>query len=87
MQNSDIEKCILMAASEDQFILETLLHGCFSKAAANTFILEILTHILHFYFDIMLKRNEFLWFLSKDFGEKCKLPDLALNFVQKQYFS
>ena len=26
VQNSDIEKCILMAASEDEFILETFLH-------------------------------------------------------------
>ena len=31
LHNSDIEKCILMAASEDEFILETFLHGCFSK--------------------------------------------------------
>ena len=37
VQNSDIGKCILMAASEDKFILETFLHGCFSKAAANTY--------------------------------------------------
>ena len=35
LQSSDIEKCILMAASEDDFILETFLHGCFSKAAAD----------------------------------------------------
>ena len=44
VQNSDTEKCILMAASEDEFILETFLHGCFSKVGANIFILEILTH-------------------------------------------
>ena len=37
MQNSDIEKYILMAASEDEFILETFLHGCFSKAAADVY--------------------------------------------------
>ena len=37
MQNSDIEKYILMTASEDEFILETFLHGCFSKAAAKTY--------------------------------------------------
>ena len=52
MQNSDIEKCILIAASEDEFIwkhLETFLHGCFSKAAANINS-----------FEVMLKRNEFL---------------------------
>ena len=35
-----------MAASQDEFILETFLHGCFSKAAL--FVLEIFTHILHF---------------------------------------
>ena len=34
---SDIEKCILMAAAEDDFILEAFLHGCFSKPAANTY--------------------------------------------------
>ena len=26
-------------------------------------------------------------FLSGDFGEKCKHTELALNFIQKQYFS
>ena len=87
VQNSDIEKCILMAAPEGEFILETFLHGCFSKAAANIYILEIV-YILHIfyisYFDVTLKRNEFLWiFLSKGFGEKCKPTELALNFIQK----
>ena len=37
VQNSDTEKWILMAASEDEFILETFLHGCFSKAASNIY--------------------------------------------------
>ena len=37
MQNSDIEKRILMAASQNQFVLKTFLHGCFSKAAADTY--------------------------------------------------
>ena len=46
VQNSNIEKRILMAASEDEFILEILMH--YSKAAANIFILKILTHVLHF---------------------------------------
>ena len=31
VQNSHIEKCILMASSEIEFILETFLHGCFSN--------------------------------------------------------
>ena len=30
-------KCILTAASEDEIILETFLHGCFSKAAADVY--------------------------------------------------
>ena len=38
LQNSDIEKCILMAASEGDFNLETFLHGCFSRAAANIYL-------------------------------------------------
>ena len=37
VQNSDIEKCIVTAASEDEFVLETFPHGCFSKAAANIY--------------------------------------------------
>ena len=44
MWNNNIEKCILMAASEDEFILETFLHGCFSKQLETYFVLEILTH-------------------------------------------
>ena len=40
-------------------------------------------------YDVMLKRNKFLWilFLSKSFGEKFKHTELALHFIQKQYFS
>ena len=38
VQSSDIKKCILMAASEVEFILETFLHGCFSRAVANAYI-------------------------------------------------
>ena len=71
VQNSNMEICILMAASEDKFLLETFLHGCFSKTAANIFILEFPTHTLHFLLWRLLKRKEFLWFfLSKGFGEK-----------------
>ena len=47
-------------------------------------------HILYIsYFDVMLKKNEFLWifFLSKGFDQKCKQTELALNLIQKQYFS
>ena len=72
VQNSDIEKWILMAASEDEFILETFLHGYFSKVAANIYFRNSYTFYIS-YFDVMSKRNEFLWFfLSKGFGEKCK---------------
>ena len=40
------------------------------------------------YCDVMLKRNELLWiFLGKDFCEKCKHTEIALNVIQKQYFS
>ena len=36
----------------------------------------------------MLKRDEFSRiFLSKGFDEKYKETELALNFIQKQYFS
>ena len=63
-----------MATSEDQFILETFLHGCFSKAAANIYSLLKFLHIFYIsYFDVMLKR--------KGFGEKCKHTEVALNFV------
>ena len=65
-QNSDIEKCILMAASEDEFILETFLHGCFSKAAADAYSFSKFLHIFYIsYFDVMLKRNKFLWIFFK----------------------
>ena len=40
------------------------------------------------YFDVMLKRNKFLWiFLSNHFDEKDKLTELVLNFIQKQYLA
>ena len=62
MQNSDIEKCILMAASEDNFILEIFLNGYFSKTAAKYVYFKISRlHIFYIsYFDVMLKRDEFL---------------------------
>ena len=88
MQNGDIAKCILMAASKDGFILETFLHGCFSKGSCkHIFILEI-THILHFLLWRHVKEEQIfmIFFLSKIFDEKCKHKELALNFVQKQYF-
>ena len=78
-----------MAASEDNFILE-FLNGCFSKTAAKyIYLRNSRSHIFYIsYFDVMLKQNRFLWiFLSNGFNKKCKLTELALNFIQKQYFS
>ena len=80
-----------MAASEDTFILEIFLNGGFSKTAANYIYLRNSRLPIFYisYFDVMLKRNEYSWilFLSNGFDEKCKLKELDLNFIQKQYFS
>ena len=78
-----------MAASEDEFLMETFLHGCFSKPAADLYSFYKFLHIFYIScFDVMLKRNGFLrFFLSKCFGEKGKHTELALNFVIKQNFS
>ena len=67
MQNIDIEKCILMAASEGNFILEILLNNCFSKTAAEyIYFKKSRLQIFYIsYFDIMLKRDKFLWILFK----------------------
>ena len=78
-----------MAASENNFILEIFLNGCFSKTAAKyIYFKNSRLHIFYIsYFDVMLKRNEFLWlFLTKGFVEKCKKTELALNLIEKQYF-
>ena len=79
-----------MGASEGNFILEILLKGCFSKTAAEYIYFKNsrLQMFYIYYFDIMWKRDKFLWdFLSKGFDEKCKQTELALDFIQKQYFS
>ena len=79
-----------MAASVDNFILEIFMNGCFSKTAAKyIYFKNSILHIFYIsYFDVMLKRNEFYgFFLSLGFDEKCKQRELALNFIQKQYFS
>ena len=87
VQNCDIEKCILMAASEDHFILEIFLDGCFSEEAAKVYLFYKFLHIFYIsYFDVMLRGTNFFFF-SKGFGAKCKHTQLALNFIQKQYFS
>ena len=79
-----------MAASEDEFILETLLNGCFSQWQLQIFIYfrNSYTYFTFLKFDVMLRRNEFLFFSNKSFGAKCKLhTELSLNFIPKQYFS
>ena len=60
MQNSD--KYILMAASEDNFILGIFLNGYFSKTAAKyIYFKNSRLHIFYIsFFDVMLKKNEFL---------------------------
>ena len=57
------------------------------ESCKNIFILEI-THILHFLLWRYVKEERiFMIFLRESFGEKCKHTELALSFVQKQYFS
>ena len=75
-----------MAASDDNFISETFLNGCFSKTAAKIILRYT---VLHFFtVTSCLRGMNFYQFLSgKDFPEKCKHSELALNFIQKQYFS
>ena len=90
VQNSNMKKYILVTASEDNFILEIFLNGCFSNTAPDIFILEILivTHILHFLLSRCVKEEQIFmdFFLSKCFEEKCKPAELALNFVQNFSF-
>ena len=76
-----------MAASGDYFILEIFQNGCFSKTTAKYIYFKNsrLPIFYIFHFDVMLQRKEFL--LSKGFDEKCKQTELALIFIQKQYFS
>ena len=79
-----------MAASVDDFILKIFLNVCFSRTAAKyIYFKNSRLHIFYIsYFDVMLKMDEFLWiFLSKGFDKKCKQTELALDFIQKQYFS
>ena len=79
-----------MVACEDNFILEIFLNGCSSKTAAKyIYFKNSRLHVFYIsYFDVMLKRDKFLWiFLSRDFDEKCKQTELTLDFLQKQYFS
>ena len=81
-----------MADSGDNFILEIFLNGCFSKTAAKIYLFYKLyvTHISHFLLWRRHAREERVFmniFLSEGFGEKSKHTELALNFIQKQYFS
>ena len=62
MQNSNIEKCIKMAGSGDNFIFEIFLDGCFLKTAAKIYYFRNSRfHMFYIsYSDVMLKENEFL---------------------------
>ena len=72
-----------MAASGDNFIFEVFLDGCFSKTAAKISFRNSRLHMYYIsYRDVMSKRNEFLYFLSEGFGEKCKHTELVLNFIE-----
>ena len=56
----------------------------------DIFILEILGYILLLFLLWRHVKEELIFmnsFLSEGFGEKCKHTELALNFIQKQYFS
>ena len=57
VQNNDIEKCIEMAASGDNFIFEIILNGCFSKTAAKIY-LEILGYTFYISYSVMLKGHK-----------------------------
>ena len=88
MQNSDIEKCILMAASGEEFISETFCMAASQKQLQTYIRFRNSYHILHFLLWRHVKEDRiFMIFLSKGFGEECKHTELALNFVQKQNFS
>ena len=73
---------------------EQLYFGNFSEwlllnDSCKEFLRNSKLQIFHiFYCDVMLKRNEFFWiFLGKGLREKCKHTEIALNIIQKQYFS
>ena len=89
VQNSDIEKCILMAASKGKFIWK------YSWKSASQRQLQTYIHFrnLYTYFTFLTwtwckkGANFHDFFFSKGFGARCKDTVLALNFIQKQYFN
>ena len=78
-----------MVSSGDNFIFEIFLKAAFERQLQRyIYFRNSRLHMFYIsYSDVMLKRNEFLYFLSEGFGEKCKHTEVALNFIQKQYFS
>ena len=78
-----------MAASEDNFISQIFLNGCFSRSAAKMFIRN--SSYTYFTFLTMTSckrgRSFYGFFLGKGFDGKSKHTELALYFIQKQYFS
>ena len=69
VQNSDIEKYIPMVASEGTYFLRFFGWLLLKGSCENKLIWKVLmvTHILHFLINTILKRNKFLWILSKQF--------------------
>ena len=88
MSNSDIEKCILMAASDEKFILGISLNVLLKDSCKGIFILEILSYTYFTFLTVTpyVKEERIFYgfLLGKGFREKCKHTELALNFVQKQ---
>ena len=67
MPNSDIEKWILMAAPDNNFIVGIFPNDLFSKKAAKIYLLRSskLNIFNISYHDVRLKREEFLWILGR----------------------
>ena len=62
---------LLKDSCKDIFILEILGYTCFTFLTLTS----------------CYRGMNFYIFLSESFGETCKHTELALNFIQKQYFS
>ena len=78
-----------MAASEDNFTLKIFLNGCFSKTAAKyIYFKNSRLHIFYIsYFDVMLKRNKFLWIFFKfRFRQKVYAKRISFKFHSKTVF-
>ena len=63
--------------------------AAFQRQLQVIFILKILDFTMHFLLWRHVKEGRIFmdFFLTKSFDEKCKQTKLALDFIQKQYFS